>query len=75
MVKLLVALFVRPCRLQVAVAAPPVPFDSICQDQPTIPLLPTDCAEPSKETGLRPVECTTAAEQDAPGVLLAYSVG
>jgi hypothetical protein len=73
-VKFAVALFVCPCRLHVAVAVPPLPVDSMCHDQLTMPLLPTIFAEPSKETGLRPVEYTTSAEHDAPGVLLAYSV-
>jgi hypothetical protein len=49
-------LLVWPRKLQVTVAVPPVPFDSICQDQLTMPLLPTVLAEQSKETGDRPVE-------------------
>jgi hypothetical protein len=47
----------------------------MCQDHPTMPLLPTVLAEPSKETGLRPVEYTTSAVQLAPGEVLVYSVG
>jgi hypothetical protein len=59
MEKAAVALFVCPWQAQVTVAVPPLPFDSICQDQLTTPLLPTVLAEPSKEAGDRPVEYTT----------------
>ena len=62
MVNVAVARFVCPCRLQLTVADPPLPFDSMCQDQLTTLLLPTVFAEPSNETGLRPVEYTTSAD-------------
>jgi hypothetical protein len=54
--KLVVTLLVCPWKEQVTVAEPPVPRDSMCQDHPTTPLLPTVWADPSNERGARPVE-------------------
>ena len=56
MEKLAVTLLVCPPTEQVTVAVPPVAFDSMCQVQPTSPLLPTVRAEPSNERGARPEE-------------------
>jgi hypothetical protein len=75
MEKLISALLVCPRNEQVTAAVPPVPFDSMCQVQPTTPLLPTVRAEPSNDRGARPVEYTTLAVQTAPATVLAYSVG
>jgi hypothetical protein len=49
-------LLVWPWNEQVTVAVPPVPRDSMCQVQPTTPLLPTVCADPSNDRGAEPVE-------------------
>ena len=46
MEKLVVTRLVCPRNEQVTVAVPPVPRDSMCQDHPTILLLPTVWAEP-----------------------------
>jgi hypothetical protein len=54
---------------------PPLPFDSMCQDQPTLPLPPTVCGEPLNDTGALPVEYRTLAVQTSPGELKEYSVG
>jgi len=64
-----VALLLWPRSAQVTVPVPPLPFDSMCQDQPTLPLAPTVCAEPLNDTGALPVEYTTLAVQTAPGEL------
>jgi len=61
MEKLVVAALVCPPNEHVTVAVPPVPFDCMCQVQPTSPLLPTVRAEPSNERGARPVEYITLA--------------
>ena len=37
-------------------ADPPLPVVCTCQDQDTVPLLPTALAEPSKDRGVRHVE-------------------
>ena len=71
MEKLVVTLLVWPPNEQVTVAVPPVPSDSMCQDHPTTPLLPTVRAEPSNERGACPVEYTTLAVQTAPAAVLA----
>ena len=63
MEKLVAALLVCPWKEQVTVAVPPVPFDSMCQDHPTTPLLPTVCADPLNDRGAWPVEYTTLAVQ------------
>jgi hypothetical protein len=70
-----VALLRWPRSVHVTVPVPPLPVDSICQDQPTLPLPPTVCAEPPNETGTLPVEYRTRAVHEAPGELNAYSVG
>ena len=75
MEKLAVALLGCPWNEQVTEAVPPVPRDSMCQDHPTAPLLPTVCADPLNDRGACPVEHTTLAVQTAPGAVLAYSVG
>jgi hypothetical protein len=75
MAKLVVTLLVSPWNEQVTVTVPPVPRDSMCQVQPTTPLLPTVWAEPSNDRGACPVEYTTPAVQTAPAAVLAYSVG
>jgi hypothetical protein len=41
MEKLAFALLVCPPNEHVTVAVPPVPFDSMCQEDPTTPLFPT----------------------------------
>jgi hypothetical protein len=51
-----VALLLWPRNMQVTVPVPPLPFDSICHDQPTLPLPPMVCAEPLNDTGALPVE-------------------
>jgi hypothetical protein len=51
------------------VPVPPLPFDCMCQIQPTLPLRPTVCAEPLNDTGARPVEYSTLAVYTAPGEL------
>jgi hypothetical protein len=56
MEKLVVTLLISPWNEQVTLAVPPVPFDSMCQVQPTTPLLPTVCADPSNAPGACPVE-------------------
>jgi hypothetical protein len=71
MEKLAVTLLVCPRNEQVTVAVPPVPRDSMCQDHPTNPLLPTVRAEPSNERGAAPLEYTTLAVQTAPATVLA----
>jgi hypothetical protein len=71
MEKLATALLVCPWNEQVMVAVPPVPFDSMCQVQPTTPLLPTVCADPSNDRGASPVEYTTLAVQTAPAAVSA----
>jgi hypothetical protein len=73
--KFAVALLLWPRSVQVTVPFPPLPFDSMCQDQPTLPLLPTVCADPLNDTGALPVEYSTLAVQTAPAELKAYSVG
>jgi hypothetical protein len=73
--KLAAALLLSPRNVHVTLPVPPVPFDSICHDQPTFPLLPTVCAAPLNDTGALPVEYSTLAVQTAPGELYAYSVG
>jgi hypothetical protein len=45
-VKVAVALLLWPWYVQVTVPVPPLPFDSICHDQPTLPLPPTVCKDP-----------------------------
>ena len=74
MEKLITTLLVWPPNEQVTVAVPPAPFDSMCQVQPTTPLLPTVRAEPSKDRGGCPVEYTTLAVQTAPAAVAAYRV-
>jgi hypothetical protein len=75
MEKLVAAFLVSPWNEHVTVAVPPVPRDSMCQDHPTTPLLPTVWAEPSNERGACLVGYTTVAVQTAPATVLAYSVG
>jgi hypothetical protein len=75
MEKLVVTLLVCPPNVQLTVAVPPVPDDSICHVQPTTPLLPTVCADPSNDRGACPVEYSTLAVQTAPAAVLTYSVG
>jgi hypothetical protein len=58
---------------QVTLAVPPVPRDSMCQVHPTTPLLPTVCADPSKDRGACPVEYTMLAVQTAPTAVPAYT--
>jgi hypothetical protein len=55
-VKFAVALLLWPRSVHVTVPIPPLPFDSMCQDHPTLPLAPTVCADPLKEAGGLPVE-------------------
>jgi hypothetical protein len=69
------ALLLWSRRVHVTVPVPPLPFDSMCQDQPTLPLPPTVCGEPLNDTGALPVEYRTLAVQTAPGELKEYSVG
>jgi hypothetical protein len=54
--KLTVAVLVFLPSEHVTVAVPPVPFDSMCQLQLTVPLDPTVFAEPLNDRGGRPVE-------------------
>jgi len=51
-----VAVFVCPRKEHVTVAVPPEPDVSSCQLQLTVPELPTDRDDPSKDAGERPVE-------------------
>jgi hypothetical protein len=67
MEKVAAALLLWPRSVQVTVPVPPLPFDSMCQDQPTLPLLPTVCAEPLKDTGALSVEYSTLPIHAAPG--------
>jgi hypothetical protein len=69
MEKLADAVPLFPLSVQVTLPVPPLPFDSMCQDQPTFPLPPTVWAVPLNDTGARPVEYTTLAVQTAPGEL------
>jgi hypothetical protein len=54
--KLAIALLLRPRSVHATVPVPPLPFDSMCQDQPTLPLPPTVCAAPLNDTGALPVD-------------------
>jgi hypothetical protein len=69
--KLAVALLVCPRNEQVTLAVPPAPCDSMCQVQPTTPVLPTVCADPPNERGACPVEYTTLVVHTAPAAVLA----
>jgi hypothetical protein len=62
-----VALLLCPRSVHVTVPVPPLPFDSICHDRPTLPLAPMVCAEPLNDTGALPLEYSTLAVQPAPG--------
>jgi hypothetical protein len=64
-----VALLLLPRSVQVTVPVPPLPLDSICQVHPTLPLAPTFWDDPLNETGARPLEYSTLAEQTAPSEL------
>ena len=75
MEKLADAVPLFPLSVQVTLPVPPLPFDSMCQDQPTLPLFPTVCSDPLNDTGARPVEYSTLAVHAAPGELKAYTVG
>jgi hypothetical protein len=56
MEKAAVALLLSPRSVHVTLPVPPLPFDSMCQDHPTLPLPPTVCAEPLNDIGALPVE-------------------
>lgn len=62
-----------PRYVQVTVAAPLVPFETMCQFQVTEPLFPTVCDRPEKPGGDCPVEYTTDAEHFAPDTLVAVT--